>query len=269
MTVAIHQVDAFTRQPFAGNPAAVCLLDEAAPETWMQDVAAEMNLSETAFLWPEADAYRLRWFTPTREVDLCGHATLASAHVLWETGELASEDPARFETLSGRLSARQEEGWIWLDFPDEAAKPRDPPAGLAEILGAEPVAVAENRLDLLAELADQATVEALDPDLAGIEALDHHRGLIVTAPGQGGTDYVCRYFAPAYGVPEDPVTGSIQCALGPWWAAKLGKDRLVGAQVSSRGGRFQVHPKGDRVAIGGQAVTVVTGAVTSHRHLSG
>ncbi len=270
MTVPITQVDAFTDRPFSGNPAAVCRLEAPAPDPWMQAVAAEMNLSETAFLWPEEGVHRLRWFTPTREVDLCGHATLASAHVLWEEEDLALDQPARFETLSGPLAARREDGWIWLDFPDETAKPRSPPAGLAKALGAPPVAVAENRLDLLVELADEAAVRDLEPDLARIQALDEHRGVIVTAPGQAdGVDYVCRYFAPAYGVDEDPVTGSIQCALGPWWAQALEKDELVGAQLSARGGRFQVVPEGERVAIGGQAVSVLTGTVTSHRHRSG
>ena len=198
----------------------------------MQAVAGELNLSETAFLHPEPaadapDAYRLRWFTPTVEVDLCGHATLAAAHVLWEDGHLGTDRPATFATNSGRLAARREGEAIALDFPSEPAEPCPPPPGLAEAIGAEPVAVGRNRFDLLAELADAGALRSLRPDFRRLAGLDV-RGLIVTCRGDGeaGADFLSRFFAPAAGVDEDPVTGSAHCALGPYWASRLGRDEL-------------------------------------------
>jgi predicted PhzF superfamily epimerase YddE/YHI9 len=265
----LYQVDAFTDAPFAGNPAAVCLLEADADPAWMQRVAAEMNLSETAFLRPAAEdgRYRLRWFTPTVEVELCGHATLASAHVLFSEGLAEAGQPLRFDSASGPLSARAGAGGdIWLDFPATPAAPVDPPGGLLEALGPGPVRwVGLGRLDYLVELADEAAVRELAPDLRWLERLGD-RGVIVTAAsadgagaGAGGYDFVSRYFAPGAGIAEDPVTGSAHCALGPFWAGRLGRDELTGFQASARGGLVQVRPRGDRVLLGGRAVTVLRG----------
>lgn len=261
MPIPISIVDAFTAEPFAGNPAAVCVLPEPAAEGWMQDVAREMNLSETAFLVRNGDAFRLRWFTPACEVDLCGHATLASAHVLWLDGHLAEDAEARFDTLSGRLTCRRlAGGWIAMDFPAEAPEEIEPPAGLLDALGLPgAVWVGRNRMDVLVELGDEAAVLALAPDFRAL-ARQETRGVIVTARAAGGDlDFVSRFFAPAYGVDEDPVTGSAHCALGPYWAERLGKDELTGRQVSARGGVVELSVGGARVTISGQAVRVLRG----------
>ena len=259
-------VDAFTDRPFAGNPAAVCVMDGPADEAWMKAVAREMNLSETAFLHPEGGGasggrWRLRWLTPTVEVDLCGHATLASAHVLWETGRLAADAEARFLSRSGPLGARRKDGRIVLDFPTQAPDPVAPPDGLARALGAAPVSVARGRTDLMVELASAAAVRELQPDLAALGSLDA-RGVIVTAAGdQAGIDLVSRFFGPRVGIPEDPVTGSAHTLLGPFWAARLGKQRLVAYQASARGGTLYLQVRGDRIDLGGHAVTVSVGEI--------
>ena len=264
MTRPLYQVDAFTAEPFAGNPAAVCLLEDDADPGWMQRVAAEMNLSETAFLRPGAEAgrYGLRWFTPTVEVGLCGHATLASAHVLFTEGLAEAGQGLRFDTASGALAARRDDdGAIWLDFPATPAEPVDPPAGLLEGLsGAAARWVGRGRFDYLVELEDEAAVRGLAPDVRRLEGLGP-RGVIVTAAGDGsgGHDFVSRYFAPAAGIDEDPVTGSAHCTLGPFWAERLGRTELTGFQASARGGLVQVRPSGGRVLLGGQAVTVLRG----------
>jgi PhzF family phenazine biosynthesis protein len=268
----VIQVDAFTDEPFAGNPAGVCLLDGPVPKWWMQAVAREMNLSETAFLTAAREAYGLRWFTPTAEVDLCGHATLAAAHVLWEEGRLADTEPAIFDTLSGRLTASRSGGRIEMDFPNENPKACEAPPGLLEALGiSAPEAVARNRFDILLEVADEAAVRSVRPDFGRLARL-HVRGVMVTAragaPLQSdGVDFVSRFFAPAVGVDEDPVTGSAHCCLGPWWAVRLGREDLVGRQVSDRGGTVGVRVQGDRVILHGNAVTVfqadLTGAAAS------
>jgi PhzF family phenazine biosynthesis protein len=265
VTRPLFQVDAFTAEPFAGNPAAVCLLEDEEPDPgWMQRVAAEMNLSETAFLRPRAEPgrYGLRWFTPAVEVQLCGHATLASAHVLWSEGLAEAGRELRFDTASGPLAARRDaDGAIWLDFPTTPAGPVDPPAGLLEALGAGPARwVGLGRFDYLVELEDEAAVRGLAPDVRGLKGLGV-RGVIVTAAagGPGGYDFVSRFFAPGAGIDEDPVTGSAHCALGPFWAERLGRARLTGFQASARGGLVQVRPEGDRVLLGGQAVTVLRG----------
>jgi PhzF family phenazine biosynthesis protein len=261
MAVPIFVVDAFTDRPFAGNPAGVCPLDRPADEDWMQHVAAEMNLSETAFLVPEDDGHRLRWFTPTLEVVLCGHATLAGAHVLWETGRLPADAPARFHTRSGLLTAARSGDGITLDFPAEMPTPCDPPAGLAEALGAKPKSVGRNRMDYLIELDSEAAVRRLRPDFARLAELPV-RGVIVTGlSAERAYDFVSRFFAPASGVNEDPVTGSAHCALGPFWAARLGKSDLIGRQVSARGGVVRVGVRGERVLLGGRAVTVLRGTL--------
>jgi len=259
MSMPIYQVDAFTDKPFAGNPAGVCLLGEERPDAWLQAVAREMNLSETAFLQPEGDGYRLRWFTPAVEVALCGHATLASAHVLWTEGRAGRDEPLRFHTRSGLLGARLEGNWIELDFPARPERPIDPPPGLAEALGVSPVYVGLNVDDLLVLVAKAATVRHLQPDIPALARLEA-RGIVVTAPGdEAGIDFVSRFFAPAVGVPEDPVTGSAHCCLGPFWRARLGRDELVGYQASARGGVVKVKVCGDRVKLLGQAVTVLRG----------
>jgi PhzF family phenazine biosynthesis protein len=259
MALPLLQVDAFTDRPFAGNPAAVCLLRGPADEVWMQSVAREMNLSETAFLHPDGDGYHLRWFTPAVEVALCGHATLASAHVLWEEGHLPAGRQARFQTKSGLLTADRQGEWIELDFPATGPVAAPPPAGLLEALGVTPRYVGKSRFDFLLEVESEEMVRALKPDLAALERVEA-RGVIVTAPGKtSGFDFVSRFFAPRAGVAEDPVTGSAHCALGPYWQGRLGKANFVAYQASPRGGTVRVGVRGDRVRLGGQAVTVLRG----------
>jgi predicted PhzF superfamily epimerase YddE/YHI9 len=264
MTRTIYQVDAFTDRPFAGNPAAVVPLERPAPEAWMRDLAAEMNLSETAFLWPEGEAWRLRWFTPEEEVRLCGHGTLASAHVLWESGRLAPSVSARFDTLSGRLVARRLGEAIEMDFPARPATRVEAVPGLAEALGARPLGTARSAEDVLVELADEWAVRALSPDFAALRSLAV-RGVIATAAADAGRDFdfVSRFFAPAVGVPEDPVTGSSHCTLSPFWSARLGRAELTGLQVSRRGGRVRTRLVGERVQLGGRAVTVFAGELSA------
>ena len=265
MSQRIIQVDSFTDQPFHGNPAAVCVLDAPPPEDWMQHVAAEMNLSETAFVYPmeAGNLFRLRWFTPRVEVDLCGHATLAAAHVLWEEKVLDPQSPAQFETRSGRLSAHRQGDWIELDFPAEPVNtPIHDPREFDRIktaLGAAPISAGRNRFDLLVEFADEQTVRALQPDYRLVHEFPV-RGIIATSrASEPEFDFVSRFFAPRVGVDEDPVCGSAHCCLGPFWASKLGRNELVGHQVSLRGGVVKVRVDGSRVALIGQAVTVLRG----------
>ena len=260
MPLTITQVDAFTREPFGGNPAAVCLLPHAAEAPWLQRVAREMNLSETAFLVRRDEgAFDLRWFTPAVEVDLCGHATLASAHVLWEQGHLTPDAPAVFHTRSGRLSAVLRDGWIEMDFPAEPDEPAPVPDGLADALGAEPTYVGRNRLDYLVEVDAEATVRRLAPDARRLGEIEG-RGTIVTARAETeGFDFVSRFFAPRAGVDEDPVTGSAHCCLGPYWRRRLGRDVFTAWQASERGGLVKVTVRGERVTLSGQAVTVLRG----------
>ena len=267
MTRPLFQVDAFADGPFTGNPAAVCLLAEDAPEPparWMQQVAAEMNLAETAFVRPRPDGdFDLRWFTPVAEVRLCGHATLASAHVLWEEGRLAPDAPACFHTLSGMLTASRAEAsagaTLTLDFPATPTQPTVPPAGLLAALGLEATAVETDGEDYLIELADEAAVRAAAPDMAQLAQVEA-RGVILTARSDGlDADVVSRFFAPRVGVPEDPVTGSAHCRLAPYWAARLGTTTLRAVQASARGGKLHVELRGDRVRLAGQALTVLRG----------
>jgi PhzF family phenazine biosynthesis protein len=259
----IHVVDAFTDRPFSGNPAAVCLLEGPAPEGWMKAVAREMNLSETAFVHRDGEQYRLRWFTPAKEVVLCGHATLASAHVLWQEGILADAEPARFETLSGRLTCRREPAGIAMDFPANPATPAPAPAGLWEAMGMEPCPVLRNRLDYLLLVTDAATVRHVAPDFKALARLSDVHGFVVTAPSDDPAhDYLCRYFVPSFGIDEDPVTGSIQTALGPYWAGRLGKREMRSHQASARGGSMRVRPQADRVVLVGNAMTTLTGRLT-------
>jgi PhzF family phenazine biosynthesis protein len=259
MPVPIIQVDAFASGPFTGNPAAVCLLEHPATEDWMQRVAAEMNLSETAFVVPEGEHFGLRWFTPAVEVDLCGHATLATAHALWSEGRLDRDQEARFNTRSGLLTASCRGKTIELDFPARRQTPLEAPPEIVKALGAHPLYSARDCDDLLLLLADEATVRTLEPDISRLKRLQV-RGVIVTAAASSPDfDFVSRFFAPGVGIDEDPVTGSAHCSLGPFWQTRLGKDELRAFQASRRGGVVQVRVAGDRVKLGGQAVTVLRG----------
>jgi len=260
MPVPLYLVDSFTDRPFAGNPAGVCLPDAARDANWMQAVAAEMNHAETAFLRPRPDGdWDLRWFTPTVEVDLCGHATLASAHALWETGRADRKQPIRFHTRSGVLTCTTAGGRIEMDFPAEPATPVAAPAEEAFALGATPTFVGRNRMDMLAVISSAEEVRQLAPDI-GLVAKIKARGVIVTAKSdRPGWDFVSRFFAPQSGVAEDPVTGSAHCCLGPYWRDVLGKNELVGYQASKRGGTVSVRCAGDRVILGGAAVLTVVG----------
>lgn len=259
MGLRIVQVDAFSAKPFGGNPAAVCVLAHAADKKWMQHVAREMNLSETAFLFRTRDAWNLRWFTPSVEVVLCGHATLASAHVLWEDDHIPSGMQARFDTQSGRLTADLRGKWIEMDFPSQATTPAPPLDSMLDALGVVGKYVGRNRTDYLVEVESEAEVRALQPDFTRLRALPI-RGVVVTArASSAGFDFVSRFFAPGAGVDEDPVTGSAHCALAPFWCERLGKTSLVGFQASARGGVVAVRVAGDRVILGGQAVTVLRG----------
>jgi PhzF family phenazine biosynthesis protein len=251
-------VDAFTDTPFSGNPAAVFVLEAPRPEEWMQLVAGEMNLSETAFLLPEGDGYRLRWFTPAVEVALCGHATLASAHVLYESGRLAPDQAARFYSMSGELVATCENGWIVLDFPLRRPAAMEEAPSLATALGISPLEVWRHGDNLLALLSSGAEVRSLSPDSAAIKALPA-TGVIVTAAGdEPGIDFVSRYFAPAKGISEDPVTGAAHCVLAPFWASRLNKREMTGYQASTRSGivRVRLEHEEERVLLLGHAVTV-------------
>lgn len=270
MPIPIYQIDAFTDKPFGGNPAAICILppngDKAADEAWMQSVAAEMNLSETAFLVESGDGYDLRWFTPAAEVKLCGHATLASAHALWSEGYLDKSETAHFHTKSGLLTCnRNESGRITMDFPARLSEPVAPPKGILEALGIESTAfVGRNADDYLIEVESAEIVYNLTPDFGHLARVET-RGTVVTSQATESDefDFVSRMFAPAVGINEDPVTGSAHCALTPYWANKLGKTELVGYQASARGGVVQVTLQGDRVLLGGQAVTVLRGELVT------
>jgi len=257
MGLKIFQVDAFTERPFAGNPAGVCILPEPRDDGWMQNVAREMNLSETAFLQRRGDGFNLRWFTPAVEVDLCGHATLASAHTLWEQGVIRPEDRARFHTRSGLLTARRQGEWIELDFPSLPDRRSKVPPGLPKALGTKPKYVGRSRFDYIVEVSSERTVRKLKPDFTRLSALPI-RGLVVTAKATTEPyDFVSRFFAPRAGINEDPVTGSAHCVLGPFWRERLGKNELLAYQASARGGVIRVRVGDKRVYIGGKAVTVL------------
>lgn len=265
MSRKIRVVDAFTERPFAGNPAAVCVLEGPADEQWMKNLAREMNLSETAFLHPlgghDGDgAYALRWLTPVVEVDLCGHATLASAHVLWEEGFARRDTPLRFSTRSGTLLANRRGSEIELDFPSLKVEPTPKPMGLDLALGADTKFVGSSRMDLFVELANEATVRQLTPDFTSLATIPA-RGIIVTSRANPGSefDFVSRFFAPASGIAEDPVTGSAHCALAVYWGDNLGKSEMRAYQASERGGIVSIRREGDRVILGGHAVTVWRG----------
>lgn len=258
MKTPILQVDAFTKEAFRGNPAAVCILQQPADERWMQHVALEMNLSETAFLWPEADHFRLRWFTPTVEVDLCGHATLASAHALWESATVPPFEPIRFQTRSGELRAERGGDLIYLDLPAQKLTPVVETKGLEAALGMSLKTVVKGSHFFLAEVAGEAQVREYKLDLSKISALGVD--VILTAKGETGEfDFVSRVFCPTFGIPEDPVTGAAHCALGPYWKERLKRSEFVAYQASARGGVVRVQVAGDRVRLGGHAVSTLRG----------
>ena len=257
MKLDVYQVDAFASRPFEGNPAAVCPLREWLPDSLMQSIALENNLSETAFFVPENGGYSIRWFTPAAEVDLCGHATLASAWVLFHL--LGHEgDEVCFSSRSGRLGVTRDGDLLVLDFPAQPPTPCDVPPGLADALGAEPAECLEF-VDLVAVYDSPETVQRITPDMAALAALDY-RGVIVTAPS-GEYDFISRFFGPAVGVPEDPVTGSAHTKLTPYWADRLGKRQMTARQVSARGGDLRCTLEGDRVLIAGQAVLFLRGEI--------
>lgn len=267
MPIRVITVDAFTDKPFQGNPAAVCLLEEAIDARLMQAIALEMNLSETAFVLPETDgARRLRWFTPEAEVQLCGHGTLAAAHVLYEEGLVPADAVVVFHTASGPLSCvRHADGDIEMDFPAIPVSPTVAPMELFAALGVPLAYVGASEANYLVEVEDEATLRGIRPDFRLLATLPKW-GTIVTcrAAAQDGEpyhDFVSRFFAPAKGVGEDPVTGSAHCSLAPYWSAKLGKAKLVGFQASKRGGVVRVEHRGARVTLGGRAVTVMHGAL--------
>lgn len=257
----IYIVDAFTDRPFAGNPAAVCILDQMPDDVWMQNVASEMNLSETAFLYKEHGGYSLRWFTPKVEINLCGHATLASAHILWETGAEDSTKKLRFYTRSGALTAIKKDDWIEMNFPSEPEEPCDPPELLSHALDVDMLYVGKNRFDYLVEVANEGIVRSLKPDFSLLEKIGA-RGVLVTSRADNAQyDFVSRCFFPAEGIPEDPVTGSAHCCLAPYWKRKLHKDHFNAAQLSARGGSLRVTIDGNRILLLGQAITVMRGSL--------
>jgi PhzF family phenazine biosynthesis protein len=256
----LFQVDAFASGPFTGNPAAVCLLDAPGDPTWMQAVAAEMNLSETAFVHAldgEAGRFGLRWFTPTVEVDLCGHATLASAHVLWETRCLATEVAARFETRSGVLTAARAGDDVALDFPADPVVAAEPEPDLLDAIGLGDAVASTGRVGWILEVADARAVRDARPDFTRLAAFDI--AVLTAQADDAAYDFVSRCFGPKFGIDEDPVTGSAHCALGPYWAERLGKNELTGYQASARGGVVRVTVDGGRTVLSGRAVTVTRG----------
>lgn len=261
MPIKCYQVDAFTKQPFAGNPAAICLLPAPRPDRWMQQVASEMNLSETAFLHQQDAGFNLRWFTPTTEVDLCGHATLASAHVLWESGVLAPGEAARFHTRSGLLTAEQNGNLIELNFPPLVEAPAPTPVELIAALGITPTYAGRFGKRYLLEVAAEDIVRNLNPDFHAMRALPG-RGVVVTScASTSAYDIVSRYFAPWVGIDEDPVTGSVHCCLGPYWGKRLEKSHLKAYQASARGGVLYIHLRNNRVYLNGHAITIFRGTL--------
>ena len=255
----IFQVDSFADQPFQGNPAAVCLLESFPSDAWMQSLAAEMNLSETAFVCPATQGFHLRWFTPSIEVDLCGHATLAAAHVLWESGALNLNETASFQTLSGNLMAEREGDKIILDFPSEPALPHPAPAELLEAVKVAPRFVGKNRMDYIIEVGSTEELANLSVDYAQLSEVAARGVIVTTQCHTPDFDFLSRFFCPAVGVNEDPVTGSAHCCLAPYWAMKLGRDEMRAFQASRRGGVIDVQLKQDRVRLGGNATTIFSG----------
>jgi len=259
MGIPIIQVDAFTDKPFSGNPAAVCILPEPRDDEWMQNVAHEMNLSETAFLVQRDDGFDLRWFTPVIEVDLCGHATLASSHVIWEQGIQDDDKGIRFHTKSGLLTAERVEAWIELDLPVIHQEPAEAPPGLLEALSIEPVYVGLSEGEYLIEVESEEIVRDLEPDFTSLRDLQVFGVIVTSRSSSGEFDFVSRFFAPGAGIDEDPVTGAAHCRLGPYWKDRLGQEEFIAYQASARGGIVRIRVAGDRVILGGRAVTVMRG----------
>ena len=259
MNEKIYHVDAFSGKPFAGNPAAVCLLKSKRPTLWMQSIAAEMNLSETAFLLPEGDGYRLRWFTPRVEVELCGHATLASAHVLYETNEAGADATIQFHTKSGLLKANRRGRWVELDFPSQPPLPEFLPGDVYAALGIRSGVASRFENKILIELESESAVRGLHPDFVRLSEATKHEVIITSKAETRGFDFVSRFFAPEVGINEDPVTGSAHCVLTPYWSQKLHKNEMKACQASERGGILKVKLGKDRVFIQGQAVTLAEG----------
>lgn len=258
-TTPLYQVDAFSDVPFRGNPAAVCLMDRQVDDRWLQQVAAEMNLAETAFVWRNDDSFHLRWFTPLVEVDLCGHATLAAAHVLYRHAGVPRDTIIEFHSRSGTLRTRLADDLIELDFPSQPARTMDPPEELLQAISSTPVWCGWNGSDWLVRVTDAEAVRNIRIDFAALAQVTC-RGLIVTGPSDMPEfDFISRFFAPAVGIDEDPVTGSAHCCLAPYWATELDKDRMTAWQASARGGRLELQVADDRVKIAGPAVTVLEG----------
>jgi PhzF family phenazine biosynthesis protein len=257
------QIDAFTDRPFAGNPAAVCLFEDELDAAWMQAVASEMNLSETAFVRPISGGFELRWFTPVTEVELCGHATLASAHALWTEGVVAADEPIEFRTKSGALTCTQSGGLIELDFPATPAQEAEPPDGLLSALGVTPSFVGRSKFDKFVVVDSETTVRSLRPDFARLKPIAMRGVMVTSLSADPSFDFVSRYFAPGAGIDEDPVTGSAHCCLGPFWSERLGKTRMTAFQASPRGGTVLGRVARDRVVLGGRAVTVFKGHLTA------
>lgn len=261
MSIRIYQVDSFTDKPFAGNPAGVCILDKPADESWMQNIAMEMNLSETSFLWPLESGYSLRWFTPELEVDLCGHATLAAAHILWEKGFLNKDEKAKFYTKSGLLTCKKDNEFIEMNFPSEPEVKVDIPEYLAEALNINPLYVGKNRFDYLVQIESEEGLRKLKPNFNLLEKIDC-RGIIVTSSSKTDKyDFVSRFFAPKAGINEDPVTGSAHCCLVPFWHKITGKTEFNAYQASKRGGEISLKLVDNRVMLKGKAITVIEGAI--------
>lgn len=258
--IPIYQVDAFSNRPFEGNPACVCLMNEERDDEWLQCVAEEMNLSETAFIWARGDDFHLRWFTPVSEVKLCGHATLATAHVLWSTERLDQSETATFETLSGTLTVELNGLSMRMDFPANPPGECEPPDGLLDALGVSDAPfIGASESDFLIRLKSESAVRAVSPDYARLKSIDA-RGVIVSAESDSEDyDIVSRFFAPAFGINEDPVTGSAHTVLAPYWSGELDRNRLRAYQASRRGGSLELEMQGDRVLIGGVARTVFSG----------
>lgn len=257
----IVQVDSFTSELFKGNPAAVCLLEKQMDDSWMQNIAREMNLSETAFLFKIKDGYKLRWFTPVMEVDLCGHATLASAHVLYEEGLLSIDQQARFHTRSGVLTVIKKGDWLEMDFPAQKVTPVDVPPVLSEAVGPRPVYTGKNKTGYLFKYESEEQVRELKPHFHLLREMPVQEIIVTAKSAVGEYDFVSRFFAPNLGINEDPVTGSAHCSLGPFWQGELCKSDFLAYQASERGGVIKVGVRGDRVKIGGQAITLFRGTL--------
>jgi PhzF family phenazine biosynthesis protein len=271
LSTRCFQIDAFTDRPFAGNPAAVCIMPEERDASWMQAVAAEMNLSETAFVCQRSEGYDLRWFTPATEIDLCGHATLASAHALWSEGFVTENQPIRFQTKSGALTCTKYGTFIQLDFPATPAEEGEPSEGLLDALEVRPLFVGHSKFDQLIQVESEQVVRALKPDFARLRDISMRSVIVTSKSDDPRFDFVSRCFAPGVGIDEDPVTGSAHCCLGPYWSERLSKSELTAFQASTRGGIVRVRINGDRVLLGGNAVTVMRGelaSTTAERYLA-